>query len=157
MKNQIKFAIVAVMAALAFSSCTKDPAGPRVGGHVSVGISSNGRIWISAGIGFGGGYYYPNFYPNARLPLANTFVLFVPMRPDPLVTKTALVGQNGSIAIDPATGQQMAVASFYGNALRAYLNNWDYTKGPAPVLIQREPTPTKQDFSGAYIYDYNIL
>jgi hypothetical protein len=153
------FAMVATAVAIAFSSCSKDPNGPRVGGNVSVGVNSYGGVWVNAslGVGFGGGYYYPTFYPNHRVPLQNSFVLYVFSKPDALDTKTKVFMKDGSVAIDPATGQQMVIASFSGNAIRAYLNNWDYTKGPAPVLIQRETMPTKQDLSGAYIYDYNIL
>lgn len=145
--------------AIAFSSCDKNQPQPRVGGGISVGVNSYGGVWVNAsiGVGFGGGYYYPTFYPSNRVPLANSFVLYVFSKPDALATKTKVFMKDGSIAIDPATGQQMVVASFSGNDIRSYLNNWDYTKGPAPVLVQREPMPTKQDLSGAYIYDYNIL
>ncbi len=151
--------MVATAVAIAFSSCVKDPGPqPRVGGGVSVTVGPNG-VWVNAsiGVGFGGGYYYSSFDPKHRLPLNNSFVLYVISKPDALDTKTKVFMKDGSIAIDPATGQQMVIANFSGNAIRAYLNNWDYSKGPAPVLIQRETMPTKQDLNGAYIYDYNIL
>jgi hypothetical protein len=153
------FAMVATAVAIAFSSCSKDPNGPRVGGNVSVGVNSYGGVWVSAsiGVGFGGGYYFPSFNPNARWPLQNSFVLYVFSAPDALITKTKVFMKDHSIAIDPATGQQMTIASFYGNDIRSYLNTWDYSKGPAPVLVQRETMSTKQDAKGVPIYDYNVL
>lgn len=159
MKNLIKILAIVALLALVLSGCNKDNPQPNVSGGISVGVNSNGGIWINAGIGigFGGGYYFPSFNPNNRWPLQNSFVLYVLSAPDALATKTGVFMINGRIAIDPATGQQMTVANFSGNALRKYLNTWDYNKGPAPVLIQRESMPNRQDFNGAYIYDYNII
>lgn len=132
----ILVSVIVMFTLVATTSCQKGDL-PRIGGVVSAQV---GPIRITLGFGGYGNYYDPYYMP-AGVNTSVAYIMSVPMNQNAISVSDQSGRPMGTV--DCVTGYWQDT-----NAMFRFLRNWDYSKGPCPVLVRWNQRYTYASWDG---------